>query len=118
MSVEFPDQALKQARLRRYRRQSNQIQKAEEAVDRGTATIDQYRLHCQALVAAQRDEAAQHTVLFVTMARLGKSDFWPAGAGDRPDVALPKSVQAEIMRLQGADRATTTEGETTAGECR
>ncbi len=63
--------------------------------------MDQYRFLYQEFASALRDRVAQDTVAFITVARLGQGDdSWPEALGYPPDVILPKSVQAGIMRLQ------------------
>ena len=101
MSVESRIRALTRAQSNRDRQLSKRYRKADEAVDRGTATMDQYRLLYASIVHAWRAGVALSAVFFVTLARLDKGDnFWPAAIGYPPDVALPNSVQDAISKLQ------------------
>ncbi len=102
MSVESRMRALDRVRAADHRRWVHSYREAVGAVDRGTATMKQYRMVDGHEVQRWRDECAHSAVLFVARARLGTGELnWRDVAGYPPDAPLPAALEAAISELQG-----------------
>jgi hypothetical protein len=103
-SIESRVRSLERAWAAENQRWSERYERAEEALHRGTATMDQYRLVLQQQLRASRDERAQFAVILVAMARMGSEtdahNLWQLAVAYPPDAQLPKPIRDAIRRLQ------------------